>query len=86
MIASAENPSQTPFLSFDNVTLSRFNGFMPHSQVGGTAFYQQGKPGLYLSPAPSLWSVGNEYHVLMSFTDTIYSVAMNRAPEAALIQ
>ncbi|WP_304957465.1 hypothetical protein [Paramuribaculum intestinale] len=68
------------------MTLSRFNGFIPHSQVGGTAFYQQGKSGLYLSPAPSLWSIGNEYHVLMSFTDTIYSVAMNRAPEAALIQ
>ena len=42
MIASSEYPSKTPFLSFDNVTLSRFNGFMPHSQVGGTAFYQQG--------------------------------------------
>lgn len=41
---------------------------------------------LYQSPTHSLWSIGNEYHVLMSFTDTIYSVAMNRTPEAALIQ
>ena len=42
---SAENPSQTPFLSFDNVTLNRFNGFMSHSQVGGTAFLPAGETG-----------------------------------------
>lgn len=85
-VVSAENPSLMPFFSIDGgMTFDTFDGFIPHSQAGGMAFIQQGKPSLYRSPAPSLWSVGNEYHALMEFTDTIYSVAMNRAPEATLI-
>lgn len=85
-VVSTENPTLMPNLSFDEpVTFDTFDGYMPHSQASGIAFFQQGKPSYYSSPTPVLWRVGDEYHALMSFSDTIYSVAMNRAPEAALI-
>lgn len=85
-IVSAENPTLLPHLSFDGgVTFDSFDGYIPHSQASGIAFFVKGQPGRYTSPTPSLWSVGNEFHALMGFSDTIYSVAMNRVPEAALI-
>lgn len=85
-VISTQSEEQMGALSFSGaVTFDTFDGYMPHSQADGIAFFVEGQPGMYTAPAPALWRSGDELHTLMRFSDTIYSVAMNRAPEAALI-
>lgn len=85
-VVSIPSEAQMGSLSFNGaVTFDTFDGYLPHSQAEGIAFFIQGQPSMYSAPTPALWRAGDELHTLMKFSDTIYSVAMNRAPEAALI-
>lgn len=85
-VVSISSEAQMGPLSFNGaVTFDMFDGYLPHSQAEGIAFFIQGQPSMYSAPTPALWRAGDELHTLMKFSDTIYSVAMNRAPEAALI-
>lgn len=85
-VVSIPSEAQMGPLSFNGaVTFDMFDGYLPHSQAEGIAFFIQGQPSMYSAPTPALWRAGDELHTLMKFSDTIYSVAMNRAPEAALI-
>ena len=85
-VITTQSEGQMGPLSFNgSVTFDTFDGYIPHSQAEGIAFFVQGQPSMYAAPAPALWRSGDELHTLMKFSDTIYSVAMNRAPEAAMI-
>lgn len=85
-VISTQSEEQMGALSFSGaVTFDTFDGYMPHSQAEGIAFFVEGQPGMYAAPAPALWRSGDELHTLMRFSDTIYSVAMNSTPQPALI-